>query len=105
MIFLQAIATCLKRSAVASHRSSLPLLPRPSHSLAVAPLVEASSAEETSEESGSSVSEPFLSREESLLRILESCEYFMKIVSVVDVFHIYEPLVMLPVGAARGCEP
>ncbi|OAO14404.1 hypothetical protein AV274_3889 [Blastocystis sp. ATCC 50177/Nand II] len=95
MIFLQALATCLQRSAVGAHRASMPLRPRPSHSLAVAPVVDASSAEEASEESGGSVPEPCLTRAESLLQILESCDYFMKIVSVVDVFHIYEPLVML----------
>ena len=104
MIFLQALATCLQRSAVGAHRASMPLQPRPSHSLAVAPVVDASSAEEASEESGGSVPEPCLTRAESLLQILESCDYFMKIVSVVDVFHIYEPLVMLSVGAGCGCE-
>lgn len=107
MIFLQAIATCIQCSAKRANCSSPPPLPRPGHSFAEAPLVETSSTEESGEESGEdsgedsgdSVAEPKPSQEESLLHILESCDYFVKITSIVDIFHIYEPLVILPVGA------
>lgn len=103
MIFLQAVATCIQCSSKRANCSSPPPLPRPGHSFAEAPLVETSSTEESGEESGeelgNSVTEPKPSQEESLLHILESCDYFVKITSIVDIFHIYEPLAILPVGA------
>ena len=41
-------------------------------------------------------------QEDSLLTILQSCEFFLKILSVVNIFHIYEPLVRSTVGSL-GC--
>lgn len=106
-IFLQAVAACCKSSAAPPSPavSSAPSVraaserPRPS---VITPVLNIGNGEVVNEPFDGAKTAVPAAQEDSLLTILQSCEFFLKILSVVDIFHIYEPLVRSTVGSL-GC--
>lgn len=106
-IFLQAVAACCKSSAappspsVASAQSVRAASERPRPSV-ITPVLNIGNGEVVNEPFDGAKTAVPAAQEDSLLTILQSCEFFLKILSVVDIFHIYEPLVRSTVGLLCG---
>ena len=104
-IFLQAVATCCKSSttlsspSIASAQGVRAASERPCPSV-ITPVLNIGSGEVVNEPSDGAKNAVPAAQEDSLLTILQSCEFFLKILSVVDIFHIYEPLVRSAVGVS-----